>query len=382
MRAGSASPVLGGCWPSPSWSSPSLSSSCSSSSSSSSPRRSWGTLCLLYLLHCQLQPFSCKSMEWFTAFVSTSYLDPATNLTVTESQECGRYGDSSPKESVQGAVGIPSSPRDLEGCDPDVEYSVPSGAGLPLARDQPWIALVARGSCTFKDKVLNAAGKMASAVVIYNEARFGNATVPMSHIGTGNTIVVMVGNPKGMEILDLVRRGFPVRMSIAVGTRHVQEFITGQSVVFVIIAFITMMIISLAWLIFYYIQRFLYTGSQFGNQNSRRETKKAIGKLQLHTIKRDDKEIDLDSENCAVCIENYKPKDVVRILPCNCQVNKITGFVWCLKKPGKSWNFTNKNQGPGKVLEIFNVIKSHGKRPPGLTSGRQDVWLTVGNDVS
>lgn len=84
--------------------------------------------------------------------------------------------------------------------------------------------------------------------------------------GTGNTVVIMVGYPKGIEILEPVRRGIPVKMTIIVGTRHVQEYISGQSVVFVAIAFITMMIISLAWLIFYYIQRFLYTGSQFGSQ--------------------------------------------------------------------------------------------------------------------
>lgn len=84
--------------------------------------------------------------------------------------------------------------------------------------------------------------------------------------GTGNIVVIMVSYPKGREILDLVQKGIAVKMTIGVGTRHVQEFISGQSVVFVAIAFITMMIISLAWLIFYYIQRFLYTGSQFGSQ--------------------------------------------------------------------------------------------------------------------
>lgn len=84
--------------------------------------------------------------------------------------------------------------------------------------------------------------------------------------GTGNAVVIMVGYPKGMEILELVRRGIPVRMSIGVGKQHMQEYISGQSVVFVSIAFITMMIISLAWLIFFYIQRFLYSGSHFRNQ--------------------------------------------------------------------------------------------------------------------
>uniref|UniRef100_A0A9L0RCZ0 Ring finger protein 149 n=1 Tax=Equus caballus TaxID=9796 RepID=A0A9L0RCZ0_HORSE len=138
----------------------------------------------------------------------------------------------------------------------------------------------------------------------------------MSHAGTGNIVVIMVSYPKGREILDLVQKGIPVKMTIGVGTRHVQEFIGGQSVVFVAIAFITMMIISLAWLIFYYIQRFLYTSSQFGSQSHRKETKKVIGQLPLHTVKHGEKGIDVDAENCAVCIENFKVKDVIRILPC------------------------------------------------------------------
>uniref|UniRef100_G1T4M6 Ring finger protein 149 n=1 Tax=Oryctolagus cuniculus TaxID=9986 RepID=G1T4M6_RABIT len=126
----------------------------------------------------------------------------------------------------------------------------------------------------------------------------------------------MISYPKGREILDLVQKGIPVKMTIGIGTRHVQEFINGQSVVFVAIAFITMMIISLAWLIFYYIQRFLYTGSQFGRQSHRKETKKVIGQLPLHTVKHGEKGIDVDAENCAVCIENFKVKDIIRILPC------------------------------------------------------------------
>lgn len=44
--------------------------------------------------------------------------------------------------------------------------------------------------------------------------------------------------------------------------------------------------------------------------------KKAISKLQVRTIKKGDKETESDFDNCAVCIEGYKPNDVVRILPC------------------------------------------------------------------
>ncbi|KAM4604550.1 E3 ubiquitin-protein ligase RNF149 [Discoglossus pictus] len=276
---------------------------------------------------------SSRSTEWFTALVRTEYTEPLTNITVMGTTECGRYGDSSPKESVQGLVGFPTDPGQIEGCHPDTQYSVP---GLPAADlgaegGQPWIALVARGGCTFKEKVLHAARRKASAVVIYNEAKNGNSTVPMSHHGTGNTVVIMVWYPKGMEIMETVRRNISIKMTITVGTRHVQEFISGQSVVFVAIAFITMMIISLAWLIFYYIQRFLYTGSQFGNQCNRKETKKAISQLQLHRVKKCEKGIDIDAENCAVCIENYKPKDVVRILPCKHIFHRLCIDPWLLE---------------------------------------------------
>ncbi|XP_075446513.1 E3 ubiquitin-protein ligase RNF149 [Ascaphus truei] len=277
---------------------------------------------------------SGRSLEWFTALVRTEHTEPLSNITVLGTTESGRYGDSSPKESVQGWVGIPRDPGHTEGCNPDTQYTVP---GMPYAgaqeggEAQPWIALVARGGCTFKEKVFNAARRRASAVVIYNEAKFGNATVPMSHLGTGNTVVIMVGYPKGMEILEPLRRDIPVNMVITVGTRHVQEFISGQSVVFVAIAFITMMIISLAWLIFYYIQRFLYTGAQFGNQGKRKETKKAISQLQLHRVKRGAKGIDIDAENCAVCIENYKLKDVVRILPCRHIFHRLCIDPWLLE---------------------------------------------------
>ncbi|KAM4797222.1 E3 ubiquitin-protein ligase RNF149 [Rhinophrynus dorsalis] len=290
-------------------------------------------LCVCSAL-CALPPGTTgRSLEWFTALVRTEYTDPLTNTTVLGTTESGRYGESSPKDSVQGLVGFPRDPWHLEGCHVDTQYSVPgmSMGALEMEGAQPWIALVARGGCSFKDKVVNAARRRASAVVIFNEAKSGNATESMSHVGTGNTVVIMVGYPKGVEIMEPLRRGIPVKMVITVGTRHVQEFISGQSVVFVAIAFITMMIISLAWLIFYYIQRFLYTGAQFGNQGNRKETKKAISQLQLHRVKKGEKGIDIEAENCPVCIENYKPKDLVRILPCKHIFHRLCIDPWLIE---------------------------------------------------
>uniref|UniRef100_A0A8D1FQY7 RING-type domain-containing protein n=1 Tax=Sus scrofa TaxID=9823 RepID=A0A8D1FQY7_PIG len=261
-----------------------------------------GALALLALALCSPGARG-RALEWFSAVVSTEYVDPQTNRTVRSVSESGRFGDSSPKEGAHGLVGVPrAEDRDPEGCEPYTRFLVPGVQGAA-----PWVALVARGGCTFKDKVLAAARRNASAVVLYNEEHYGNFTSPMSHAGTGDTVVIMVSYPKGREILELVQKDIPVKMTIGVGTRHVQEFLSGQSVVFVAIAFITMMIISLAWLIFYYIQRFLYTGSQFGSQG-----------------------IDVDAENCAVCIENFKVKDVIRILPCKHIFHRICIDPWLL----------------------------------------------------
>ncbi|KAM3836389.1 E3 ubiquitin-protein ligase RNF149 [Vipera latastei] len=284
------------------------------------------------------------SLVWYTAWVSTVYTEPGTNRTVRDSAESGRYGNSSPKESAQGLVGIPcgGTAHHMAGCDPKVEYEIPmqpgssSGekkAGAPFSSPQSWIALVAHGGCPLKDKVANAARRKAAAVVIYNEPQFGNSTLTsMPYLGTANTVVIMVGYPKGMEILEPVLRGIPVKMTISVGKQHIQEYINGQSVVFVAIAFITMMIISLAWLIFFYVQRFLYTGSHFRSQGQREETIGAIAQLPLYTLKDEDKCWAIDTENCAICIENYKAKDTVRLLPCKHIFHKLCIDPWLLEQ--------------------------------------------------
>uniref|UniRef100_A0A452GT33 RING-type domain-containing protein n=1 Tax=Gopherus agassizii TaxID=38772 RepID=A0A452GT33_9SAUR len=149
--------------------------------------------------------------------------------------------------------------------------------------------------------------------------------------GVEDVVAIMIPEPKGKEIVSLLERNVTVMMYITIGTRNLQKYVSRTSVVFVSISFIVLMIISLAWLVFYYIQRFRYANARDRNQRRLGDAaKKAISKLQVRTIRKGDKETEPDFDNCAVCIEGYKPNDVVRILPCRHLFHKSCVDPWLL----------------------------------------------------
>ncbi|KAJ8000703.1 hypothetical protein DPEC_G00183110 [Dallia pectoralis] len=265
--------------------------------------------------------------EWYTAFVNITYLDPATAEVKTEKTECGRYGEHSPKREARGQVLMPALMRERHACDPDTRYPAPRPNGA-------WVALIAAGNCTFREKIRNvAAFHNVSAVVVYNSVGSSNVneTITMAHQGTGDVVAVMIPEPKGKEIAALLERNVTVTVHITIGTRNLQKYVSRTSVVFVSISFIILMIISLAWLVFYYIQRFRYANARDRNQRQLGDAaKKAISKLQVRTIRKGDMETESDFDHCAVCIEGYKANDVVRILPCRHIFHKSCVDPWLL----------------------------------------------------
>ncbi|KAK5612830.1 hypothetical protein CRENBAI_005869 [Crenichthys baileyi] len=264
--------------------------------------------------------------EWYTAFVNITYMDPATSELRTEKTEVGRYGEHSPKRDAKGLVVLPAAPLDRQACDPHTRFVVPTQASAG------WVALIARGNCTYKDKIRHAAAHNASAVVIFNVGSTNpNETITMPHQGTGEVVAIMIPEPKGREVVSLLERNVTVTMTITIGTRNLQKYVSRTSVVFVSISFIVLMIISLAWLVFYYIQRFRYANARDRNQRRLGDAaKKAISKLQVRTIRKGDQETEADFDNCAVCIEGYKANDVVRILPCRHLFHKSCVDPWLL----------------------------------------------------
>ncbi|VDP04824.1 unnamed protein product [Soboliphyme baturini] len=101
------------------------------------------------------------------------------------------------------------------------------------------------------------------------------------------------------------------------------------SVLFVSVSFIILMVISLAWLVFYYVQRFRYAHAK--DRLARRlfnAAKKALAKTPAKTLRLGDKELNND---CPVCIEPYHPGDAVRVLICKHVFHKTCVDPWLLQ---------------------------------------------------
>uniref|UniRef100_A0A8C5B4C7 Ring finger protein 130 n=1 Tax=Gadus morhua TaxID=8049 RepID=A0A8C5B4C7_GADMO len=219
-----------------------------------------------------------------SATVNATVLDSKGNPVQMMSNDDGTYGQNSPKSDTKGTVIAPAHYHgvvDRQGCDPHTRFVVPPRTGH-------WVALLQRGNCTFKEKILKASAYNASAVLVYNNST--EKTVKMGHDGTGDTVAVMITEAYGREILSHLERNLTVLVSVVVGQRGPTKNINRGSLVFVSISFIVLMIISSAWLIFYFIQKIRYTNARDRSQRRLGDAaKKAIGKLTTRTVKKGDK---------------------------------------------------------------------------------------------
>ncbi|XP_077163844.1 E3 ubiquitin-protein ligase RNF128 isoform X1 [Paroedura picta] len=262
----------------------------------------------------------------WTAWLNVSYRPPGSNSTIETVGESGVFGQDSPLRRVSGPLVAPDRPDGLNACSPHTNFSRAPASGA-------WLALIQRGGgCTFAEKIRLAAEHRAVAAVIFNYAGgTGNDVQPMTHPGTGDTVAIMISNLKGREILNRIKEGFQVTMVIEVGKKH-GSWMNSYSIFFVSVSFFIVTAATVGYFIFYSARRLRLSRAQNRRQRQlKADAKKAIGRLQLRTLKQGDKETDPDGDNCAVCIEVYKPNDVVRILTCNHLFHKSCIDPWLLE---------------------------------------------------
>ncbi|XP_022167003.1 protein goliath isoform X2 [Myzus persicae] len=270
--------------------------------------------------------------SYTTAYLNVTTYDAITGFAIqTEKSEIGKFGEYHVGAASGMLLQVIGSDGDRNGCASPVH-----GVMQEPPEAVPWIALVRRGKCSFQTKVDNARRAGASAVIIYNDREATDLDkMKLLPSDPRNVSAVFTYKWKGEDMarmLDDINRRVMVKITIASHCTRPYGNINRTSVLFVSISFIVLMVISLAWLVFYYIQRFRYIHAK--DQLSRRlcnAAKKALSKIPTKHIKMDDKEIVGDGDCCAVCIEPYKPSEVVRILPCRHEFHKSCVDPWLLE---------------------------------------------------
>ncbi|XP_075899235.1 RING finger protein 148-like [Nelusetta ayraudi] len=272
-------------------------------------------LCLSGLARC-----SSATVSW-TANVDLKYVNGNGELE-NKSCACGLYGRNSVLMGARGVVALPMG--DPEGCDLESTYS--HNASSP-----PWIALVKRGNCTFGEKIAAAVRHHAVAVVVYN-VEGGDGTIYMSHPEARGIVAIMIGNVLGSEIAHLVKNGTEVTLTIMPGRPHGHR--TDLSWLYYLrIVLLTLAAVGTTYMVFraargYYIVNKV----KWAEKRLKTEAKRAIRRLQVRTLKRDDEEAASDVHMCAVCMESYKAGEVVTVLTCDHIFHKACIEPWLLER--------------------------------------------------
>jgi len=133
-----------------------------------------------------------QTEEWYSAFLNiTSWVN---DYLMWDCAESGHYGRDSPKENVEGQLVIPTSCPNAC-CVDDTRFFLKGQKAPPL-----WIALIERGGCTFTEKILQAKGQNATAVLVTNNVESGNTTVTMTHAGEFYCVLCPYRSPWLMQV--------------------------------------------------------------------------------------------------------------------------------------------------------------------------------------
>ncbi|XP_074771161.1 E3 ubiquitin-protein ligase RNF128 [Athene noctua] len=265
------------------------------------------------------------------AWVNVSWEDGGDrNRSGWEASESGLYGLDSPLQAAAGVLVLPDGRDSFNACSARTNFS---GAPPPGGGSPGWLALIQRGGgCSFADKIRLATERGAAAAVIYNYRGTGNEVLPMSHHGAESIVAIMIGNLKGMEILHRIESGMKVTMVIEVGKKH-GPWMNQYSIFFISVSFFIVTAATMGYFVFYSARRLRIARAQSRTQRQlKAKAKKAIEQLQLRTLKPGDKETGPDGDSCVVCIEQYKPNEVVRILTCNHLFHKNCIDPWLLER--------------------------------------------------
>lgn len=204
-------------------------------------------VCVRNFVNCSLYDEK-HSAEYTEAKLNITYCDGSRKgCHVKPYAGNGKFGLHSPEHGSKGWL-YTLVENNVNGCK---EFNV-------NVDKSPWIALIERGVCNFKEKIRNAYKHNATAVIIYDHEDRDDEII-MSHNDADYIVAVSITKTLGEDLARaLVNRTKAVYVEISVGDSYTNKWVNPASVLFVSVSFIVLMVISLAWLVFYYVQRFRY----------------------------------------------------------------------------------------------------------------------------
>jgi len=290
--------------------------------------------------------------EYSTTFLNISWVDTERQAVHTETSETGRY-------SVAGAVPVVGELRLLltRG-----EEHLACTAATPFPpSESAIIALVQRGGCEFDTKVAHAVSAGAAAVIIYNNVD-SRQLQTVQVVEETEVPVVFTFQWKGEQLVKLLEEGKVVTVGLEEGRHCVKEvsgagyfncarskvlpslppvfgaedgapqdlehYTSSRSVMFVSISFIVLMMISLAWLLFYYVQRFrVLHAKEAWERRMGRQARRALNSVELVVVGEEAEEAE-----CTVCLDTLVAGEETRRLPCSHVFHRKCIDHWLLTK--------------------------------------------------
>uniref|UniRef100_A0A1I7V1L7 RING-type domain-containing protein n=2 Tax=Caenorhabditis tropicalis TaxID=1561998 RepID=A0A1I7V1L7_9PELO len=173
------------------------------------------------------------------------------------------------------------------------------------------------------DKCLTRVEQAPKNILIVSDVKAPNSRVSWLYVKTEMSNIRESGKQCNVESVS-VAQGMEEN-----STDALRSF-SKTSVLFVSISFIILMVISLAWLVFYYVQRFRYAHAK--DRLQRRlfnAARKALTRIPTMAITSGmTQEMQWD---CAVCLEPYQLHDIIRTLPCKHVYHKSCIDPWLLE---------------------------------------------------
>ncbi|XP_053107792.1 RING finger protein 148 [Hemicordylus capensis] len=302
------------------------------------------SFCFLHLgIYLVLSIHCSRANAFWIANLNISF--QVGNQTVWEISENGIFAKASPLKKVSGVLVPPKEPHQ-NACSSMTDFD-------KSVNFDSWIALIMRGQCSFIKKINVAAEKGAIGVIVYNVPGTGNNVFPMFNFGAEDIVAVMIGNLKGMDLLHLTQNGIQVLVTIEVGKHYYPWLTHYMGTIFIFAS------IAVAYCTFYCARRLRRARNPGQRGQQTPSINKAINQLELRTLKEDDREVGSNGDNCAVCLEIYRSKDVVRVLNCRHLFHKGCVDPWLLKHqtcPVCKWDMLTAVESVTTEAEPFSTL--------------------------